>query len=316
MSRAERGLFWDMAAFAWDSEEPGTINLPPQDFAKLLGVSPQVLRKFLAKFPKTFVKLSESFEQTFGKLDSSLDKLIQPKLAEQWSNYKEISEKRRKAAESRYANAEHKDHSASSSASASAFAPASKPKDLQPSAEVGGGRTRVALTEVEQHARAFFQIFWLPYPNKLDEDIAFRLFSSLSPIDQEKASESIAAWIACEQWQESRYVPSPVKFLKNRRWEAVPPKNGGSNGTRQPTRQEQRFERSQQAIEKVFGHRSGLADALRGHVPRGNNGGSGGDLPRNSRTLETGNSSQSISPSDKDIEVQTDAGGNPRSRKH
>jgi hypothetical protein len=124
MSRAERGLFWDMAAFAWDSDEPGTVNLPLQDFAKLLGVSPKVLRKFLENFPKTFVKLSESFPKTFVKLDSTLNQFIQPKLAEQWANYKEISDKRRKAAESRYANAVHKDHSASASASASAFAPA------------------------------------------------------------------------------------------------------------------------------------------------------------------------------------------------
>jgi hypothetical protein len=139
MSRAERGLFWDMAAFAWDSEEPGTITLPIQDFAKLLGVSPKVLTNFLVKFPKTFVKLSESFEETFGKLDSSLNKLVQPKLAKQWTNYKEISEKRRKAAETRYANAEHKDHSAFASASASAFAVASKPNTRPPLPPASGG---------------------------------------------------------------------------------------------------------------------------------------------------------------------------------
>lgn len=317
MSRAERGLFWDMAAFAWDADEPGTVNLPLQDFAKLLGVSPKVLRKFLENFPKTFVKLSESFPQTFVKLDSMLNQFIQPKLAEQWANYKEISDKRRKAAEARYANAKHKEHSASASASASAFASAPNTNTKKPSASVEGGPVRVALTEREQHARAFFQIFWIPYPRQIDEAGTFTAWCSLSPIDQEKAAESIAAWVACEQWKEStRYVPYPKRFLKERMWESVPPQNGGSNGTRQSNKAEQRRERGQQISEKIFGSRSGLVDALTSDLAGRSNGGTGTNLSRDSKRLQTRNTSQSIHPSDKDLQVSPEPSGSHRGGKH
>ena len=124
MSRAERGLFLDMIAFAWDSDEPGTIDMPVQSFAKLLGISSKVLRKFLAKFPKTFVKVT-----------SKKFKLSQPKLTEQWISLCALSDIRKKAAMARYANAEHKDQSASSSAFASSSA--SSNPHLSPSAAVG-----------------------------------------------------------------------------------------------------------------------------------------------------------------------------------
>src|SRR5437868_3886552 len=91
MSRADKGLFWDLAAIAWDSEEPGTITMPEEDFCKLLGILPKVFRKFHEKFPKTFSKVD--------------GKLVQPKLAAQWTRYKEISDIRSAAANLWHANA-------------------------------------------------------------------------------------------------------------------------------------------------------------------------------------------------------------------
>jgi len=113
MSRAERGLFWDMMALAWDSEEPGTIAMPVETFCKLLGILPKVFRKFLEKFPKTF---------------SNLDgKLVQPKLAAQWLELKQFSEKKRDAANKRWAvvhaDAMQMECPASASSSASSSAP-------------------------------------------------------------------------------------------------------------------------------------------------------------------------------------------------
>jgi uncharacterized protein YdaU (DUF1376 family) len=90
----------------------------------------------------------------------------------------------------------------------------------------------VAFTEVEEYARAQFEIFWLPYPNKIDRDQAFFEWLAMSPIDQNKAAESIPKWVLCDQWQDPRYVPSAVKFLKNRRWEVAPAKKGGNGVTK------------------------------------------------------------------------------------
>jgi hypothetical protein len=316
MSRAERGLFWDMAAFAWDADEPGTINLPLQDFAKLLGVSQKVLRKFLEKFPKTFVKLSESLPQTFDKLDSTFNKFIQPKLNAQWTNYKEISEKRRKAAETRYANAEHKDHSASASSSASAFASAPNTNTKKPSAEAKGTPARVALTEREEFSRAQFKMFWAIYPNKIDEDGTFIMWLGLSPIDQSEIVERLPAWVACGQWQEgTRFIPYPKRFLKERMWKSTPP-NGGSNGTRQSNKAEQRRERGQQISKNVFGRSSGLVGALTSDLEGRSNGGTGAHLPRDSKGLEAGHTPQSISPSDKDLQVPANPVGSHRGGKH
>jgi uncharacterized protein YdaU (DUF1376 family) len=182
-----------------------------------------------------------------------------------------------------------------------------------PSADFEGIPARVALTEREEFARAQFEIFWIPYPNKIDRDIAQQTFLALSPIDQSKAAECIGLWAACEQWQESRYIPSPVKFLKNRRWEVVPPKNGGSNDSRQPVSKErQRVERSQQAIKNALGHRSRLADALRGELPGGNNGGPSVALPGSAGGSSTQSPAQIVHASSKEIEVQANTSGSSR----
>ena len=110
--------------------------------------------------------------------------------------------------------------------------PTPTPKEPEPSAKSGNTPARVALTEREEFSRAQFEIFFLAYPNKIDRDAAFALWLTLSPIDQRKAAECVPAWVACRQWQDVSWVPSSVTFLKNRRWEVPPPKNGGSNGKR------------------------------------------------------------------------------------
>jgi hypothetical protein len=190
------------------------------------------------------------------------------------------------------------------------------PEPPLPSAKVEVGSSRVAFTELEKHARAFFQIFWMPYPNKIDEDGTFRIWLALSPIDQEKAAESIAAWVSCEQWQEHRYVPYPKRFLKERMWEAVPPQNGGSNGTRQPSKADERRRRGQEISEVVFGRTSGLVGALSASLERRSISGVSDDISGNTKRLEASNSSQGVHSSDEDVQVSSDTGGSDRSRKH
>lgn len=200
MNRAERGLFWDLAAIAWDSDVPGTIQTTYEALAKRAGVRCSILRKFLSKFAKSFVKLDANSTRLAVTL-------TQPKLAEQWANYREISEKRRKAAESRYhANAEQVQHSAS--ASSSATAPKTKTPPLPPS-KGGNGLTHDELLRDEKN---YALIQW-----RGEDAIVIRtngkrrLFTERQRQDLsvvgivEYAIEKIRQW---GYWCE-RYVPTP-----------------------------------------------------------------------------------------------------------
>jgi hypothetical protein len=144
MTRADRGLFWDMAAFAWDSETPGTIDLPLKDFAKLLGISLKVLRKFLERFPKAFIEID--------------GKLSQPKLAEQ---FEELLERKRKQSDAakqtnaaRWGKTSPSDSPSACSASASASASATKDFKSSEMLPVENAQQVDLNQEIEELARA------------------------------------------------------------------------------------------------------------------------------------------------------------------
>jgi hypothetical protein len=88
MSDLEKALFVDMLAAAWDSDEPGTLPLPIEVTARILGRKSSTTRAFLDKYPSCFKEIS--------------GKLVNEKLHDQWLRYQEISEKRASAAQSRY----------------------------------------------------------------------------------------------------------------------------------------------------------------------------------------------------------------------
>ena len=328
MSFEDRGIYIDLLALAWDSEEPGSLVLP------IPGYNPRTIRSFLLRWPSTFVStgaergLNLTPTEAERRLKSSRKeserylKFTNLKLKDQWVKMSQFQEKAsdrgKKGANARwYRNhassieqAMLNDGSASASSSASAFA-------SNTSTNINGGSTtHLAFTDRENHARAFFQIFWIPYPKKIDEAGTFTSWCGMSPIDQEKAAESIAGWVACEQWQEHRYVPNPKRFLKERMWEAVPPQNGASNGTRQTSREQQRIERAKQALENVFGNSSGVAGTLRGDLSGPSNGRNSDSLSGNSQEHKPGNLEQGVSSSRADVQVPSDTGGSPRSRKH
>ena len=117
MSCHHRGVYITLLAAAWDNG--GWLPLPVDLAARSARLDPRSLRDFLAKSPRSFVKIGS--------------KLVNKKLQEQWAKYQGISEKRKKAAQSRYpANAEQMDHSASAVAFASASAQLKPPHPNPP----------------------------------------------------------------------------------------------------------------------------------------------------------------------------------------
>lgn len=95
-------------------------------------------------------------------------------------------------------------------------------------------------------------------------------------------------------------------------WQDVFPVRG-SNGAR-PTdsREQQRHERSQQAIENVLGHRSGLADRLREGLSGGSERGTDSRLLRNAERPKAGIAAPSIPASDEAIKVPSNASRSTR----
>ena len=105
MDYYDRGIFITALNASWDSEEPGTLPADLEVAARICRIQVRTFRNFLQRYPETF--------RQFG------DKLVNQKLHSCWINYQEISEKRRKAVETRYSTNVEQEH-----LSASASAPA------------------------------------------------------------------------------------------------------------------------------------------------------------------------------------------------
>jgi hypothetical protein len=80
MNYHQRGLYIDMLAAAWDSDEPGSLPLPLEIAARSVGCDVRSLRDLLSKFPRCFVQVGSH--------------LVNEKLVEQARKYQEISKKR------------------------------------------------------------------------------------------------------------------------------------------------------------------------------------------------------------------------------
>jgi hypothetical protein len=199
MSFEDRGLYIDLLALAWDSDEPGSIVLP------IPGYNPRTIRSFLLRWPLTFVSTGAERDPNVTPTEAERRlksgrkeaerylKFTNAKLREQYLNLKDISEKRRLAAESRYranapANAPANDQSASASSSASAFAVSSNNTVSQDAVVAvvdtanGNGHKPRATTPSAAMVRAFralghkpfgpprFQEIWLEQYNQAGED--------------------------------------------------------------------------------------------------------------------------------------------------
>jgi hypothetical protein len=138
MTRQDLGDFINLLACAWCSDEPGTFLLTEAEakggakawakgVAKAIGKRPQIVHSFLRRFPEVFVRIDR--------------RLVNHKIHNQWLKYKEISDKRSQAAQSRYpaiAQQMHMQTGGSAFAVASASATAqSKPTPLPPAPHTG-----------------------------------------------------------------------------------------------------------------------------------------------------------------------------------
>jgi hypothetical protein len=78
-----------------------------------------------------------------------------------------------------------------------------------------------------------FEIFWQAYPNQVGKPAARDAWLRYVKADDrwEEVLAGIVRWQASGQWDELRYVPNPVKFLAEKRWENHPPevKRNGAN---------------------------------------------------------------------------------------
>ena len=72
-----------------------------------------------------------------------------------------------------------------------------------------------------------FTSFWESYPNKINREDAWTAWKSLNPdsVNVHAIMAGLEAWKRSDSWTEDggRYIPSAAKWLKDRRWEVMPP---------------------------------------------------------------------------------------------
>lgn len=90
----------------------------------------------------------------------------------------------------------------------------------------------------------------------------------------------------------------------------------GRDGTRQSGKAEQRRDKGQEISQDIFGRPSGLVGALHSGVERRPVAGTGPGLPRNAEGHRAALTPQSVHAGSEDVQVPTDAGGDPRSRRN
>lgn len=67
-----------------------------------------------------------------------------------------------------------------------------------------------------------FAEFYAGYPRKAARSDAERAWAKLTPDQQRQAIASLPAYVACQQWQDSRYIPYPATFLNKGHWLDAP----------------------------------------------------------------------------------------------
>lgn len=73
-------------------------------------------------------------------------------------------------------------------------------------------------------ARDFDARFWARYPKGRGvKKQALAQWRRLKPEDRDAAATGLDRWLACEQWQDPRYVVHAERWLRDRRWEDEPP---------------------------------------------------------------------------------------------
>jgi len=212
-SLSARGLWIDMLCVMWDSPERGISpysagKVEAKAWAKVVGHRADFVRKLLSELEKAKVFSRRNGDRKLYSRRMTQEELVRKQHRDSYHRTRTEFGRDSDAIRNDFGR-----HSSSSSSSSSSL--------LASNGDRSNG-ARAVLTERENLARALFEKFWIDYPKKLDRDEAFRVWFSLSPLDQTIAVESVIVWAKSEEWSEPRFVPSPVNFLKKRRWESRP----------------------------------------------------------------------------------------------
>lgn len=218
MNYHQRGIYIEILAAAWDSDEPGTLPLPIEIAARSAGLDPRSLRDFMSKSPGCLIEIDGM--------------LVQPKLREQWLKLKENADSYRdrgkKGADARWlrdsqAINQPSVKNATAFASASAIASAVKTQTPERAPEEGN----------------VFAIFWKAYPRKTNESAAFRAWASCIGIHNhiEEILTVIMRYETSGLWDDLSKVPSAENFILDKRWRDEVPQRSSNGRTNETPRQ-------------------------------------------------------------------------------
>lgn len=233
MNHEQRGIYIDILALAWDSETPGIITMSERQICHELRIFSASFRRLLAKFPATLRKVDGKF--------------VQPKLAEQWTKYCALSEKRKQAASKCSANAQQAEGSAFAVASAVAL----KTENLG-EASLSRAPASSKSGETGRESEGFLA-FWEIYP-KEHRGVRREAFSEWVAVRGINGNfgdviAGVERWSVSERWQEEggRFIPSARRFLAARQWESKPPV--GTSG--EPAWKKEQKATSQRRVESI-----------------------------------------------------------------
>ena len=103
-----------------------------------------------------------------------------------------------------------------------------KEEEIEEEVEIEHECVKCAGAESKPQAEGrSFTAFWEDYPAKINREEAWETWKAITPDAQTvgRIKAGLEAWKRSPQWTEDggRYIPSAAKWLKDRRWEVVPP---------------------------------------------------------------------------------------------
>lgn len=103
-----------------------------------------------------------------------------------------------------------------------------KEKEIEKEVEIEHECVKRVCAESKPQAEGrSFTGFWEDYPAKINREEAWEAWKAINPDAQTvgRIKAGLEAWKRSPQWTEDggRYIPSASKWLKDRRWEVLPP---------------------------------------------------------------------------------------------
>jgi uncharacterized protein YdaU (DUF1376 family) len=239
MTATEIGQYVLLLCAAWLSGKDATLPNDPKVLAKLAraprGVSPKVFAKFKACSGDTNLiynsRLSQEWDAALDRAQRRHEKA--QKAAEiMWHRRAQSMPGECPGHSSSNAQAMLKNASESVSESVSEIVKSQK-TTLR---STGAGRKRPRIRRSSSSASPqddpFFGKFWRDYPRQIRLRETRSQWRSLSEPERVEAIEALAAFRTCEQWlrENGRFIPSPDRFLSERRWEHTPPTSERQKG--------------------------------------------------------------------------------------